>query len=1176
MGNTVQIAKNLEEFDFVKLFNQLGWLNPTDSVVRTIRLDDVEYERRQISQLSGVVVFEVSSVDGSIPDRNSRKRIHREISKLVHENILIFVDGARSQSLWLWVKRENGKSEVREHDYFKGQPVDLMLSKLVRINFEIQDFDDSGNPPPIIEVARRLQKSLDIEKVTKKFYGEFQTEHVEFLKHIRGINDERDRRWYASVILNRLMFIYFLQMKQFVDDDNEYLQKKFEISKTKGNDLYFKDFLWKLFFIGFAKPESDRDINEKTILGDVPYLNGGLFLPHRLETEYDINIDDAAFDNVFKLFGRYSWNLDDTPGGKPDEINPDVLGYIFEKYINQKAFGAYYTRPEITQYLCQQTIYKLILDKVNSLAEPANKQQLGLYSSNNDSLFLQRTYDSMADLLLNLDCYLCDKLWFVILPSLKILDPACGSGAFLVAALKTLLNVYSAVIGKMETLGDKRLKEELDKIRSEHKSLNYDIKKRIITNNLFGVDLMEEATEIAKLRLFMTLVSSVHHKNELEPLPNIDFNILAGNSLIGIIKVDPQRFDKLDSETAYQPSLIADETFQNYREILDDKNRSIEAYKNHTFKPGEDAGVDQNTRLLQLREHINKIRHDSYAKLNQLLLGDFRDLKIKFEQATWDDVKRKEGKPVKRDLKTEDIEVLHPFHWGYEFDEILNKNGGFDAIITNPPWEAFKPNSKEFFSEYSELVTKKKMAIKDFEKKKDELLLDEGVRTVWLEYLCRFPHVSEFYRGVDQYKNQIAVVNGKKVGTDINLYKLFLEQCFNLLRKNGRSGVILQGGVYSDLGTKQLREMLFNQSQINSLFGLSNEKFIFENVHHSIKFCILTFEKGGKTNEFEAAFRMNPREAIGKETIERFLNSSDEHISIPVELVRRLSPDSVSIMEFKNHTDIQIAEKALKFPLLSDNIENTWKLVLTSEFHMTSDSNLFSVSQSNGSLPLFEGKMIHQFNHQFASAKYWVDEGRARSSLLRKEKDTGQKIDYQDYRLGFRSVGENTNSRNFISTVLPRNVFCGNSLILSKPLANDQLLLFLAAVFNSFLIDFLIKMKISRNMNMFYVYQLPVPRLDDSSAVFTALVDRSARLICTTEEFDDLAAEVGIGSHKNGVTNEIERQKLRAELDAIIAHLYGLNEEEFAYILTTFPLVSDAVKVATLNAFRDYSRGLIK
>ena len=129
-----------------------------------------------------------------------------------------------------------------------------------------------------------------------------------------------------------------------------------------------------------------------------------MFARHRIEEDYKISIANEAFEKTLALFEKYSWNLDDSPGGKDDEIRPEVLGYIFEKYINQKEFGAYYTRPEITEYLCDRTINKLILDKVN-----AERWQFG----------------SIEELLFNLDADLCLFLLEGILPKLSLLDPAC-------------------------------------------------------------------------------------------------------------------------------------------------------------------------------------------------------------------------------------------------------------------------------------------------------------------------------------------------------------------------------------------------------------------------------------------------------------------------------------------------------------------------------------------------------------------------------------------------------------------------------------------------------------------------------------------------------------------------------------------------------------------------------
>ena len=710
----------------------------------------------------------------------------------------------------------------------------------------------------------------------------------------------------------------------------------------------------------------------------------------------------------------------------------------------------------------------------------------------------------------------------------------------------------------------------------------------------------------------MTLVSSVHRKEELEPLPNIDFNILVGNSLIGILNVNAEGFEKVEGKK--QGSLFDAEISQSYQQILDDKNKSIELYKNHTFKAGEDAGLDQNTRLLQLREHIDKIRADSYAKLNELLLGDFNDLKIKFEQATWDETKQKEGKPEKRDLIIEDIQALHPFHWGFEFDEILNKKGGFDAIITNPPWEVFQTDEKEFFEEIlpkeqREEIYKKKIRIEDWKKQFVELMKDKDLQNAWHNYSSKFPHVSKFFKTSLQYKNQISIINGKNAGSKINLYNLFIEQCFNLLRKKGRCGIIVQGGIYTDLSTKQLREMLFTEGKIDTLFGFSNEKFIFENVHHAQKFCVLVFEKGGSTEKFEAAFRINPREAVKHENLERFLNSPKEHIKIAVELVKRLAPDSLSIMEFKNQTDIQIAEKMLDFSLLGENIENKWNLKLSQEFNMTTDSHLFKTTNDEGRLPLYEGKVIHQFTHLWGEPKYWLDEDEARHDLLNSrirtvkqiakknnldwEDEDNRKIqlDYDNFRLAFRDVTSNSNERTMIMTVLPPKVFCphtmsleqvfsveveGNEIIPNIQRMNSRERLFVCGLMNSFVIDSWLRRSVSNHISFFFVYGLPFPRLTESDKEFAPIVERAAKLICTTPEFDDLAKEVGLGSYKNGVTDEPERQKLRAELDGLIAHLYGLTEEEFAYILTTFPLVSNVVEVATQNAFRDAERGLIK
>ena len=226
-------------------------------------------------------------------------------------------------------------------------------------------------------------------------------------------------------------------------------------------------------------------------------------------------------------------------------------------------------------------------------------------------------------------------------------------------------------------------------------------------------------------------------------------------------------------------------------------------------------------------------------------------------------------------------------------------------------------------------------------------------------------------------------------------------------------------------------------------------------------------------------------------------------------------------------------------------------------------------------LPLVEGKMIHQFEFARQDYKFWVPESAGRKSLIGRGDDTGQALSYQRYRLAHRSIASSTNERTLIASILPPKVFSGNSLNVAFAPEGAVEQLVLMALMNSFVLDYHLRQQVSANLNMFYIYQCPVPRLSKKDSAFAPITSRAARLICTTSAFDDLAKSVGLKGHQDGATDPTERAKLRAELDGLVAHLYGLSEEEFTHVLGTFPLVAEPVKVAALNAWRDVQRGLI-
>lgn len=361
----------LQSFDFRNLFiEELGW--DTHKATLDIPLKDGGARLVSISHKRGFVAWNCATpVGGKFPDSATRRRIEREATKAAHEHLIIFTDAKKTRQVWQWVRREPGKPlRVREIDWQSGQSGEIILQKLDPLFIS---FDDE-EALTLLDVTGRARTNVD-ERVTKKFYEEFRKQHGIFLKFITGIPNQDDHEWYASVMLNRLMFVYFVQKKGFLDGDTDYLRNRLTQlkAKNKGDKFYsfYRAFLLRLFHEGLGGKGHKGELAK--LIGRVPYLNGGIFDVHQLERDYgkEIQIPDKAFEAVFDYFDKYQWHLDERPLRNDNEINPDVLGYIFEKYINQKQMGAYYTKEDITEYIGKSCIIPFLFDSAKTKCKVA-------------------------------------------------------------------------------------------------------------------------------------------------------------------------------------------------------------------------------------------------------------------------------------------------------------------------------------------------------------------------------------------------------------------------------------------------------------------------------------------------------------------------------------------------------------------------------------------------------------------------------------------------------------------------------------------------------------------------------------------------------------------------------------------------------------------------------------
>ena len=765
--------EHLQHHRFKQLFNELGWDAPAQQQPYSIPMGESTWRLKVVAHKKGVQVLHCQPGEqGELPDYATRQKIERKITPEVREHLIVFTNEAKTVQVWQWVMRQTGKpAQYREVFFRQSEAPELLTQKLSRLHFALEEEELLT----VLGVTERLEDAAPRDRVTKKFYGEFEKQRKAFVAFIDGIPaDSEDQRWYTAVVIDRLMFLWFLQEKRFLDGQPQYLQQRLESHLAGGYaQSFYKRFLSPLCFKGFAQERTPKNAAAiKAEFGSVPYLNGGLFAPHELEQRYGeaLDIADNAFQKLFAFFDEWEWHLDERPLRSGREINPDVLGYIFEKFVNQKQMGAYYTKEDITEYIGKNTIIPALLGKVraehpgafDALAWPLLQQsgdayiypamlkgvdlayppeiENGVDTEAPDLLSRRKLWNKRADdaaslpteiwretiarhqrtrevraklaagelkevgdlITYNLnirqfaqdliegctDVALLKSFWFNLagrLPrrsnekfrhGLSVLDPTCGSGAFLFAALNILKPLYDATLRTLQAVrtdaliaGEKNNTAkwaEVDDLLARfaaagsERAQDYAVIKHIIVHNLYGVDIEKQATEIAKLRLFLKLVALLEPGDDIEPLPDIDFNIRHGNTLVGYATAD-------ETEKAVKG-----------------------ATQGNLFS---DAWEDIRIRLTAVEQQYNNFQIQQVQRGGHVSAAD--------KQALTDTLSELEGMlnyHLAREYGVNTTNVNNfvawksnhqPFHWYVDFYPLM-ATGGFDTIIGNPPYLEFR------------------------------------------------------------------------------------------------------------------------------------------------------------------------------------------------------------------------------------------------------------------------------------------------------------------------------------------------------------------------------------------------------------------------------------------------------------------------------------------------------
>ena len=777
-------------FSKVELFTSPAKV--TDSSVKTgghignIRLDDGR----------SLAIFSFEVIDNILIARN-RKGLREIAAKYIDQSLihgaLVFYYSANQDDyrLTFIAKQtffnEKGELEKKEtapkrYTFLLGpnEPCTTAAKRLL----ELFDKKAKGS----IYLADVVE-TFSVERLNKEFFTGYKAQYTKFIKQLPDSKHHRD---YVKKLLGRLVFLQFLQKKGWMGvpasntkwegGDKEYLLHLIE--RNEGNNSLLSHVLEPLFFNTLNEPRTD-DLADG-ILGEnikIPYLNGGLFEEDELD-KMRIDFSYDFFKELIHFFSQYNFTIDENdPDDSEVGIDPEMLGHIFENLLeDNKDKGAFYTPKEIVQYMSRQSIIQYLKTYITEEN----------YASAIDTLV--NTYQ-VEPILQNKE--IASRLT-TLLQNVKVCDPAIGSGAFPMGVMNVLFHTRHTLHAFADKYGSWNAAQ---------------VKREIIQNNIFGVDIEQGAVDIARLRFWLALVVDA---DSPQPLPNLDYKITCGNSQI----------------YRYSLDLSIADVFEEYNRIGKEN-----ALKNNLF--WEDFTLDSYKRLVEdyTNEHDNKealrkkIKEIKDCFKNTLAIGDIKRRKAiekkiaEYEQISLFGTRKADedrlgylsAKNVLKQLQLKESEILNnlkyknSFEWRFEYPQLLDDKGtfvGFDIIIANPPYIKEGRMSKTFFEPYKD---------------------------------------SPYYKG------------------KMDIWYLFACNGLDLLNSNGVLCFIATNNWITSFGASKLREKVIKETRICNIVDFG-AVMMFESA--SIQTMIMMFQKDKVTDNYTFDYRkLTAYKATEKEAI---------------------------------------------------------------------------------------------------------------------------------------------------------------------------------------------------------------------------------------------------------------------------------------------------------------------